>query len=59
MLNGQLDEHLYAIGAVRRDLPLAELRARGQVNARAKTADWDPAFSRRTREGVPDLSSAP
>ena len=29
LLNGKLDEHLHAIGAVRRDLPLAETRAPG------------------------------
>jgi hypothetical protein len=57
LLNGKLDEYLYAIGAVRRDLPLAELRARGQVNARAKAADRDPEFSRRIREGVPAPSA--
>jgi len=31
-----------------------ELKARSRVNARAKAADLDPAFSFRIREGVPD-----
>jgi hypothetical protein len=59
LLNGRLDEHLYAIGAVRQDLPLAELRARGHVNNRARAAEHDPDFSRRVREGVPARFSAP
>ena len=53
LLNGKLDELLYAIGAVRHDLPLAELRARGHVNDRARAAERDPDFSRRIREGMP------
>jgi hypothetical protein len=59
LLNGRLDEHLYAIGAARQDLPLAELRARGHVNDRARAAEHDPDFSRRVREGVPARFSAP
>ena len=59
LLNGRLDEHLYAIGAVRQDLPLAELRARGHVNDRARAAEHDPDFSRQIREGVPARFSAP
>jgi hypothetical protein len=54
LLNGRLDEYLYAIGAVRQDLALAQLRARGHVNDRARAADRDPEFSRKIREGVPD-----
>jgi hypothetical protein len=59
LLNGRLDEHLYAIGAVRGDPPLAELRARGHVNDRARAAEQDPDFSRRIREGLPARFSAP
>ena len=59
LLNGRLDEYLYAIGAVRQDLPLAELRARGHVNDRARAAEHDPDFSRQIREGVPARFSAP
>jgi Domain of unknown function (DUF4105) len=58
LLNGKLDELLYAIGAVRQDLPLAELRARGHVNDRARAAERDPDFSRRIREGMPARFSA-
>jgi hypothetical protein len=53
LLNGKLDELLYQIGAVRQDLSLAELRARGHVNDRARAAEHDPDFSRRIREGMP------
>jgi hypothetical protein len=52
LLNGKLDEFLYAIGAVRGDLPFAALRARGHVNDRARAAERDPDFSRRIREGM-------
>jgi hypothetical protein len=58
LLNGRLDELLYAIGAVRENLPLAELRARGHVNDRARAAERDPDFSRRIREGMPARFSA-
>ena len=53
-----VDEHRYAIGAVRGDLPLAELRARGHVNDRARAAEQDPDFSGRIREGMPARFSA-
>jgi hypothetical protein len=53
LLNGRLDEHLYEIGAVRRDLTLGDLRERGYVNTRARSADGSPEFSRLIRTGVP------
>jgi hypothetical protein len=43
LLNGRLDERLYAIGAVRENLPLAE----------------PPEFSRWIREGLSARFSAP
>jgi hypothetical protein len=52
-------EDAAAIGAVRGDLPLAERRARGHVNDRARAAAPDPDFSRRIREGLPARFSAP
>ena len=58
LFNGKLDELLYAIGAVRQDLPIAEHRARGHVNDRARAAERDPDFSRRIREGMPARFSA-
>jgi Domain of unknown function (DUF4105) len=53
LLNGYLDELLYERQSIDVRLPLAELRARGHINARAREADGDPAFSARIREGVP------
>jgi hypothetical protein len=53
LLNGRLDEHLYEIGAVRRDLALDALRTLGSVNTRARAADGSPKFSRLIRDGVP------
>jgi Domain of unknown function (DUF4105) len=53
LLNGYLDELLYERQSVDVRLPLAQLRARGHINARARDADGDPAFSVRIREGVP------
>jgi len=54
LANGRLDELLYARGSVDTRLPLAELRRRGAITARARAADQDPRFSDRIREGVPD-----
>jgi hypothetical protein len=53
LANGRLDELLYARGSIDTRLPLAELRRRGAITARAREADQDPLFSTRIREGVP------
>jgi Domain of unknown function (DUF4105) len=52
--NGYGDELLYERGNVDTRMSFPELRARSRVNAKAKAADQDPAFSIRIREGVPD-----
>jgi hypothetical protein len=52
--NGYGDELMYERGNVDTRMSFPELRARGRVNAKAKAADQDPAFSIRIREGVPD-----
>jgi hypothetical protein len=57
LANGRLDELLYARGSVDTRLPLAELRRRGAISARAREADQDPNFSARIREGVPNPRS--
>jgi hypothetical protein len=54
LANGRLDELLYARGSVDTRVPLAELRRRGAITARARAADQDPRFSDRIREEVPD-----
>src|SRR5256714_9442365 len=55
LLNGKADELLYEHGAlVTGGLPFAELKQRSLIDARAKAADKDPAFSARIREGLPE-----
>jgi hypothetical protein len=55
--NGYGDQLMYERDTVDTRLPFADLRARSLVNARAKAADQDPAFSTRIREGLPDPRS--
>jgi len=54
IVNGYGDELMYERGTVETRMSFPELKARSRVNARAKAADQDPAFSFRIREGVPD-----
>ena len=49
---------MYERGNVDTSLPFEELRARSLVDAKAKAADQDPAFSQRIREGLPDPRAA-
>ena len=54
LLSGYLPGYLRDIGAVRRDMPLAELVQRGRIGeAGRKLALDDPDFSAKIREGVP------
>jgi hypothetical protein len=54
LLNGKADEMMYNKGQFVTDgLPLPELKARAHINDLAKTADKDPDFSARIREGRP------
>jgi hypothetical protein len=55
--NGYGDQLMYERDTVDTRLPYADLRARSLVNARAKAAVQDPAFSTRIREGLPDPRS--
>jgi hypothetical protein len=52
LLNGKMDELLYARGFIDGSLPLAELKARSHINARAQAANDASDFSEliRTRE---------
>jgi hypothetical protein len=63
LLNGRSDEMLYEHGAFASKLPLAELKPLVHINARARAADADPAFSQKIRAGMPgignDLPPAP
>jgi hypothetical protein len=53
LLNGHLDELLYERGMIATNLPFAELKQQSLVNARARAADQDPAFSERIRQNLP------
>jgi hypothetical protein len=57
LVNGRGDELLYERGLIATNLPVAELKERCHVNARAKEADKDVDFSRRIRQGVPGSQS--
>lgn len=54
LVNGLGNELLYARGRIATNLPLAELKERGHINARAKAADQADDFSRQIRVGLPD-----
>jgi hypothetical protein len=53
LANGHGDELLYERGMIVTNLPLAELKERVHLNARARAADKSPDFSRLIRQGVP------
>ncbi|MFZ5772152.1 MAG: DUF4105 domain-containing protein [Thermodesulfobacteriota bacterium] len=58
LANGRVDELMYERGVLSTRLPLAELRRRSDITARAKAAAGDAAFSARIREGMPDRPTA-
>ena len=53
VVNGFLPGYLYDHRVVVTTMPLSELMALARINARAKTADQSPDFSRLIRVGVP------
>jgi hypothetical protein len=55
LINGHLDELLYQRGTIATNLPFAELKKKALINSRAQAADQDPQFSKRIREGLPEL----
>jgi uncharacterized protein DUF4105 len=59
LLNGYIDELAYDQGLLDRSLPFAELKARSLINAAARSADGDPAFSARIRAGLPGMTATP
>lgn len=54
LANGYMDELLYERGSVDTALPFETLRAQSLIDAKAKAANDDPAFSERIREGLPN-----
>lgn len=53
LANGHMPELLYEQGRIETSLPFEELQRRSHIDARAKAADQDPAFSARIRETAP------
>jgi Ca2+:H+ antiporter len=50
------DELLFERGMIATNLPLAELKQRSHLNARARAADKEADFSHLIREGVPGIT---
>jgi hypothetical protein len=57
LVNGSIDEHAYELAAIDTSLPFAELKRLSHINARARAADRDPAFSARIRDGLPGIAA--
>jgi hypothetical protein len=55
LVNGYIDEHAYAIGALDTTLPFTELKRLSYISKRGRAADRDPAFSMRIRDGLPAM----
>ena len=55
LANGRVDALLYDRGAFVSPLPLAQLKERGHINARARAAGDAKDFSRQIRAGVPGI----
>lgn len=53
LVNGHLDEMLYANGRIDTNLPFAELRQLSNITAKAKAAGNSPDFARSIRVGLP------
>ncbi|MGL4727464.1 MAG: DUF4105 domain-containing protein [Bosea sp. (in: a-proteobacteria)] len=59
LMTGRLPAYLQSLGALRADMPLAELVSRSHVSERAKTISLDdPAFSAKIRESLPERMQA-
>src|SRR5438552_6714452 len=54
LLNGKMDELLYARGFIDRSLPFATLKERSLINKRAQAASASPDFSQLIRGGLPN-----
>jgi hypothetical protein len=57
LLNGKADEMEYQKGELAGDLPFAELKQRAYINPAARSADRDPQFSERIRQGRPGFEN--
>ncbi len=52
LLNGLVDQYIFAAGVVDTSLPFEELRRRSRITAAAQAAEGSPDFSERIREGL-------
>jgi hypothetical protein len=55
LLNGLIDQYIYAAGVVDTSLPFEERRRRSRITAAAQAAAGSPDFSARIREGLPAI----
>ncbi len=55
LVNGHADTLLYERAAIVTNLPLAELKERCHINARAQAADKAADFSKKIRQGLPGI----
>jgi hypothetical protein len=53
LISGYVPDYLYELGRLDTTKTFPELEKLSHVNARARAADKDPAFSERIREGLP------
>jgi len=58
LVNGRIDQMAYERKSLDQSLPFDQLKARSLINDRAKSADQDPAFSKRIRERLPVSAAA-
>jgi hypothetical protein len=58
ILSGYLPEYVYRVGGLDQRYSLQELRARGRITERAKTADRSDTFSADIRQGIAQTDSA-
>jgi hypothetical protein len=56
VLNGLIDDYIYASGRMASTLPFDELRSRSLINEAAKAADGAPDFSQRIRASLPTIA---
>jgi len=59
LANGYLDELLYEMGVVNRDLPFGELKKRSYINPRTQAVAPDERFSEVIRKGLPPRPPPP
>jgi hypothetical protein len=59
LANGYLDQLLWELGAISREAPFEQIRARSSIDERALAAGDVPEYSARIREGLPPRPARP